>query len=85
MASFAAGVPMLCLPLGRDQRENAERLLELGAGAFFTPTPTWMRSVGRSTRRSVPRALRQGSARMAEAVAAYSGGAEVVDVIEAAT
>ena len=43
-----------------------------------------MRSVRRSAGRSGQRALRQGSARMAEAVAAYSGGAGVVEVVEAA-
>jgi UDP:flavonoid glycosyltransferase YjiC (YdhE family) len=31
-ASLAFGVPLLCLPLGRDQFQNAERVLELGAG-----------------------------------------------------
>jgi len=30
MAAFAAGVPTVCLPLGRDQRKNAQRALELG-------------------------------------------------------
>jgi UDP:flavonoid glycosyltransferase YjiC (YdhE family) len=32
VAAAAAGVPALCLPLGRDQALNARRLAELGAG-----------------------------------------------------
>jgi MGT family glycosyltransferase len=30
--SLAAGVPMVCLPMGRDQRDNTARVLRLGAG-----------------------------------------------------
>lgn len=32
MKALAAGVPMVCIPMGRDQRDNAARVLRLGAG-----------------------------------------------------
>ena len=32
MKSLAAGVPMVCIPMGRDQKDNAARVLRLGAG-----------------------------------------------------
>jgi UDP:flavonoid glycosyltransferase YjiC (YdhE family) len=32
MKSLAAGVPMVCIPMGRDQRDNAARVLRLRAG-----------------------------------------------------
>ena len=32
MAAFDAGVPLVCLPLGRGQPGNAARVAELGAG-----------------------------------------------------
>jgi MGT family glycosyltransferase len=32
MKSLAAGVPMVCIPLGRDQKDNAARVLRLRAG-----------------------------------------------------
>lgn len=34
---LAAGVPMLCLPLGRDQNDNAARVAALGAGLSLSP------------------------------------------------
>jgi UDP:flavonoid glycosyltransferase YjiC (YdhE family) len=32
MAAFAYGVPMVCMPMGRDQNANADRVATLGAG-----------------------------------------------------
>jgi MGT family glycosyltransferase len=32
MKALAAGVPMVCIPMGRDQKDNTARLLRLGAG-----------------------------------------------------
>ena len=32
MKSLAAGVPMVCIPMGRDQNDNAARLVHHGAG-----------------------------------------------------
>ena len=32
MKALAAGVPLVCLPMGRDQKDNTTRVLRLGAG-----------------------------------------------------
>jgi UDP:flavonoid glycosyltransferase YjiC (YdhE family) len=32
MKALAAGVPLVCMPMGRDQKDNAVRVLRLGAG-----------------------------------------------------
>ena len=32
MKALAAGVPLVCMPMGRDQKDNAARVLRLGAG-----------------------------------------------------
>ncbi|HVF31847.1 MAG TPA: nucleotide disphospho-sugar-binding domain-containing protein [Acidimicrobiales bacterium] len=37
VAGLRAGVPLLCLPLGRDQPGNAARVAELGAGRVLPP------------------------------------------------
>ena len=37
MAGATYGVPMLCLPMGRDQPMNAERVAHLGLGAVLDP------------------------------------------------
>lgn len=37
MAALAAGVPLLCLPMGRDQPDNAARVVRSGAGLRLDP------------------------------------------------
>jgi UDP:flavonoid glycosyltransferase YjiC (YdhE family) len=32
LKTLAAGVPMVCIPMGRDQKDNTVRVLRLGAG-----------------------------------------------------
>ena len=36
MAAFAHGLPMVCMPMGRDQNANADRVATLGAGLALT-------------------------------------------------
>lgn len=36
--SLAAGVPMVCMPMGRDQNDNAARVVARGAGVRLSPT-----------------------------------------------
>jgi len=40
MAALAYGVPMVCLPMGRDQDGNAERVAHLGAGRVLPASST---------------------------------------------
>lgn len=40
MAALAHGVPLLCLPMGRDQPYVAERVAAVGAGIFIAPDVT---------------------------------------------
>lgn len=37
MKTLAAGVPMVCMPMGRDQKDNTVRVLRLGAGVRLSP------------------------------------------------
>jgi MGT family glycosyltransferase len=37
MAALAHGVPLLCLPMGREQHDNATRVAACGAGLVLTP------------------------------------------------
>jgi UDP:flavonoid glycosyltransferase YjiC (YdhE family) len=37
MAALAHGVPLLCLPMGREQHDNAARVAACGAGCVLTP------------------------------------------------
>lgn len=38
LKGLAAGLPMVCLPMGRDQDDNAARVRALGAGLVLRPT-----------------------------------------------
>jgi len=40
MRGLAAGVPLLCLPMGRDQNDNAARVIARGAGIRLSPKST---------------------------------------------
>jgi MGT family glycosyltransferase len=40
LKSLAAGVPLVCLPMGRDQKDNTVRVLRLGAGVRLSKKST---------------------------------------------
>ena len=40
LKSLAAGVPLVCIPMGRDQRDNTVRVLRLGAGVRLNKKAT---------------------------------------------
>jgi MGT family glycosyltransferase len=40
MKALAAGVPMICIPMGRDQKDNTARVLKLGAGVQISKRST---------------------------------------------
>jgi MGT family glycosyltransferase len=82
-ASLAAGVPMVCLPDGRDQPENAARVVHHGAGLRAGPGAS-----AAKLRKLVERILgdpsfKRSAERLAEAFAREDGAARAADELEA--
>lgn len=82
MKALAAGVPMVCLPMGRDQTDNAARVAAMGLGVKLSPKADAQR-----IRRAVQRVLSEPSfghaARAVQAqMRAGDGQRDPVEVIE---
>jgi MGT family glycosyltransferase len=82
MAAFAAGVPCLTCPLGRDQHTNATRAAELGVSITLEPeTPAAeIRIV--AERALASSSLREHATEMAKIIAGYGNGARAVAEVE---
>lgn len=82
MASLAYGVPMLCMPLGRDQPLNAERVVACGAGQMISAEAT-VDEIRASILDMVgSERHRQAAGQMARAIAGYRNGAVALDELE---
>jgi MGT family glycosyltransferase len=82
MAALAAGVPMVCMPMGRDQPLNAERVAALGLGVDLSPEAS-----AEAIRDAVGLVLGDESFRgrarsMAEDIAGYGNGKVAVQELE---
>ncbi len=82
MAAFAHGVPMLCMPLGRDQLGNAEMVAVLRAGRTIAADASTEEVRSAVVDALGSDALRVGARRMAEIVAGYKRGAQAIDELE---
>jgi MGT family glycosyltransferase len=82
MAAFAAGIPTVCVPLGRDQHVNAERAVELGTSVTLSSEapPETIAEVVDSTLHSAR--MRSAAGRMRDAVHRYAEGGLAVEVLE---
>jgi UDP:flavonoid glycosyltransferase YjiC (YdhE family) len=82
MAAFAAGVPSICMPLGRDQSVNAHRAEELHAGVMVAHDagPEELRAQIRHALRSTE--LLAGAREMGRSIERHGHGAQAVAVIE---
>lgn len=82
MAAFAYGVPLVCIPLGRDQPGNAARAAELGV-ALTLPTEAGPERIRAAVREALESpAMRSASTNLAAAVAGYGDGARAVEELE---
>lgn len=82
MKALAAGRPIVCIPMGRDQNDTAARLVHAGAGLRLRPTA----SVG-AIRAAVRTALDdtrlgEGAARLARAIRDREGCHDPVETLE---
>ena len=60
LKTLAAGVPLVCMPMGRDQKDNTVRVLRLGAGVRIRQSVHARPDRGRDQRRPERPALRLG-------------------------
>lgn len=78
-AALTFGVPMLCLPLGREQPDNAAHVVSAGAGITLAPTaPADQLRAGIETVLADPR-YGEAARRLAVAIADLDGGKRAVD------
>jgi len=87
MASLAHGVPAVCLPMGRDQLDNAARLVRSGAGLRLSPKAS-QRRIAEAVQEVLGDEQMTGAARrLAEAiqreVASDLGSAELEELVAA--
>ena len=82
MAALAHGVPLLCMPLGRDQFFNAARVQALGAGRTLAANAPPEAIADTIRARLADEPARQSAKQMQRAIATYRGGAEAIDDLE---
>lgn len=80
------GVPLVCIPTGRDQPENAERIAWAGAGLRLRPNAS-VAAIAKAVQRVIGEAgFRQAAGVLGRAVAEEAdGGSRAADAIEAVT
>jgi MGT family glycosyltransferase len=82
MKTLAAGLPMVCIPMGRDQNDTAARVVHHGAGVRLSPNAS-----AAKIRTAVQQALgddrlRANAARLAAAIADENATADLVAELE---
>ena len=82
LEAFRAGVPSVCVPLGRDQADNAAAAAERGAAISLPGDATTGRLRAAVTDALTSPALRGGARRMAGALAACGGASAAADEVE---
>ena len=85
LAALAHGVPLVCMPMGRDQFFNAGRVTELGAGRTLPIDADGSMIADTVASVLADPALREGAKRMATAIAGYGGAAVAVAELERLT
>ncbi len=80
--ALAHGVPLLCIPDGRDQPDNAVRVVLAGAGVSVRKRASPRRLRNATVDALADPALKRGAAAMADALARSDGALAVVDALE---
>lgn len=83
MSALAFGVPLVCMPMGRDQPLNADRVETLGVGCHLSsesPTPAIRTALEHVLEDSI---FRDMARRMAQVIAEYGNGSRAAVELEA--
>lgn len=80
--ALAAGVPMVCIPMGRDQNDTAARVVHHGAGVRLSPKASVADIRGAVTKVLGDDRFRAGARRLAQSIADDGRRGDVVDDLE---
>ena len=83
MAALAHGVPLVCMPMGRDQHTNAERVAKLGVGRAISDGATSVEIRDAIHEVLTKETYRNAAHRMAAAITALGRGERAVMELEA--
>jgi UDP:flavonoid glycosyltransferase YjiC (YdhE family) len=83
--ALAAGVPMVCVPQGRDQPLNAARVEELGAGLNVSPDAPAEALAVAVRAVLADGAFRSAAQRLAASAASVGNGELATDLVDAVT
>jgi MGT family glycosyltransferase len=82
MKGLAAGVPLVCIPMGRDQNDTAARVVHSGAGVRLKPTAS-VKNISRAIKRTLETpSYRKAAVAIAQAIATRQGCADAVERLE---
>jgi UDP:flavonoid glycosyltransferase YjiC (YdhE family) len=82
-AALAAGVPLVCMPGGRDQNDVAARVAFHGAGIRLGQGASARKLRDAISRALADRSLAEGAKRLSQGIAAEDGAARAADELEA--
>jgi UDP:flavonoid glycosyltransferase YjiC (YdhE family) len=83
MKALAAGIPMVCMPMGRDQNDTAARLVHHGVGVRLSPQASVLK-ISRAVQTVLDhRSFRSNAQRMATAISEGEGTADLIVELEA--
>jgi MGT family glycosyltransferase len=82
MAALGNGVPLLCVPMGRDQFFNAEQAQNLGAGRMLMPGADASRIADAAREMLADGSYQAAAKRMANAINGYGGSSDAVAALE---
>jgi UDP:flavonoid glycosyltransferase YjiC (YdhE family) len=80
--ALAAGVPVVCVPMGRDQNENAARVVFHGAGIRLKPAAAPARIAAAVRRVLEDEAIRERARALGARIAADARNSRAVPILE---
>lgn len=83
MKSLAAGVPLVCIPMGRDQNDTAARVIHHGAGIRLKPSASPARVAGAVERVLADDSIRNAAKDLGTTITAEVEATDLVAEIEA--
>ena len=83
MKALAAGVPLVCLPMGRDQNDNAARVVHQGAGVRLRPSSAPSDIAAAVMALLDDPTYRRQASRMAETIARETDDSQLISELEA--